>query len=796
MLFLVAFGSFCFFLIPSNVQADSATLLQSTDSPANGATIAPTLDLTNNLYKIKFTGATWNPLTAFEAIGVTGVNGEKFWFRNVSSAVTLYMTHSFVDSNTWAGLFSLVSGTKYDLEMDIGLKHIRIFKDGVQVLSALPYRISSGGGSVTTQILDPVNTNKALISTNTAVDNISVYQRDKSQMSNLVLLGDSITLTSAFESRLSSQLGRDTLISNHSRGYRQSRELRNAILTNSPGDRYGAGTMYYPDVAGFYRSDMASNKVLIGVGTNDLLWSNNASGIGKGTPDGANTYGPEEGGYVAVDAQDGNEHNTINNILNAIDDIVSNNPGWKVYFRTPLNTNGYMISGSAAYNAGEAKRQAIRTSALSGLIKQKIEATGGIVIDQDNIFAPAASRTDGVNANGAAYNASYWPASASSTGYSNNTTYFAGDKIHPNTAGYNAIADYVATMLVDTTAPVISSIATSTTGTTATINWTTNERATSTIRYGLTTAYGATSTSATATTTHSVTLTGLTSETTYHFQILVSDSSNNLATSSDLVLTTPDVTAPTISDIATSTTQTTATITWTTNEAATTTIDYGLTTSYGASSSNAVATTSHVYVISDLTASTIYNFRISSWDSSGNLATSSNGTFNTSAYPVTNTTISPGGYSGGGSVSSAYWNGINFVQNNLQTCTTGALFNILTGSPCSQSSTLITDTKGRSVTAEALILSGIPKAYRFVSKYNIKLIGDEARHLQMFLNRAGYTVANKGNGSQGLEIKSFGPATRAALAKYQKDNGIKPAVGNFGPTTRAYINSIFDKLGL
>lgn len=793
---LLIFGLFCILMLPSNVQADSATLLQSTNSPTNGATTSPTLDLTSNLYVIKFTGATWNPLTAFEALGVYGASGsEKFWFRNVSSAATIYSTHSSVDYYVLSSLFGLVSGTKYDLEMDVGLKHIRIFKDGVQILSALPYRIGGGGGSVTTQVFDPVNPNKALIGAHTAVDNISVYQRDKSAMTNLVLLGDSITLASDFEARLSSQLGRDTLISNHSRGYRQSRELRNAVLTSSPGDRYGPGTMYYPDVAGHYQSGMASNKVLIGVGTNDLLWSNSSSGIGKGTPDGANTYGPEEGGYVAVDAQDGNEHNTINNILGAIDDIVANNPGWKVYFRTPLNTNGYTTSGSAAYNAGEAKRQVIRTSALSGLIKAKIESTGGVVIDQDNIFAPAASRTDGAGVDGPLYNPTYWPQNVQASGYSNSATNFDSYHIHPITAGYNAIADYVASKLVDTTPPTISSVASTTTSTTATITWSTNERATSTISYGTTTSYGLTTGSNTATTSHSITLTGLQSGTAYHFKISVTDSSNNSTTSSDLILTTTDVTAPTISNIVSSATQTTATITWTTSEAATTTVDYGLTTSYGTASSSASATTSHSYVISGLNASTQYNFRISSWDSSGNLATSSNSTFTTSAYPETTTTVRGGEYSGGGSVSNIYIN-----RNNLQTCMLGSLFNTLTGYPCSIQSTTTTttinDSKGKDATVEMLTMAGIPKAYRFVPNYISNPINEEAKYLQIFLNRVGYTVASKGNGSPGLEIKRFGPATRAALAKYQKDNGIKPAVGYFGLITRTYINSAFDKLGL
>jgi peptidoglycan hydrolase-like protein with peptidoglycan-binding domain len=35
----------------------------------------------------------------------------------------------------------------------------------------------------------------------------------------------------------------------------------------------------------------------------------------------------------------------------------------------------------------------------------------------------------------------------------------------------------------------------------------------------------------------------------------------------------------------------------------------------------------------------------------------------------------------------------------------------------------------------------------------------------------------------------FGSVTKAALAEYQKKNGISPAAGYFGPTTRARITA-------
>ncbi|MEK7510814.1 MAG: peptidoglycan-binding protein [Patescibacteria group bacterium] len=90
----------------------------------------------------------------------------------------------------------------------------------------------------------------------------------------------------------------------------------------------------------------------------------------------------------------------------------------------------------------------------------------------------------------------------------------------------------------DTTAPVISSIASSTTETTATISWTTDEAATSVVNYGATASYGSASSSATLVTSHSIELTGLTAATTYHFQVQSLDSAGNTATSSDRTFTT------------------------------------------------------------------------------------------------------------------------------------------------------------------------------------------------------------------------------------------------------------------
>jgi len=67
--------------------------------------------------------------------------------------------------------------------------------------------------------------------------------------------------------------------------------------------------------------------------------------------------------------------------------------------------------------------------------------------------------------------------------------------------------------------------------------------------------------------------------------------------------------------------------------------------------------------------------------------------------------------------------------------------------------------------------------------------GNDVLTLQQYLNARGYTVSTSGAGSPGNETTLFGALTKTALIKYQKANNITPAVGYFGPKTRAAVNS-------
>ncbi len=67
--------------------------------------------------------------------------------------------------------------------------------------------------------------------------------------------------------------------------------------------------------------------------------------------------------------------------------------------------------------------------------------------------------------------------------------------------------------------------------------------------------------------------------------------------------------------------------------------------------------------------------------------------------------------------------------------------------------------------------------------------GEDVKRLQQFLNSRGFIVDTTGAGSPGLESIYFGGHTQSALSKFQEANGIAPAVGYFGPMTRAFLNS-------
>lgn len=86
-------------------------------------------------------------------------------------------------------------------------------------------------------------------------------------------------------------------------------------------------------------------------------------------------------------------------------------------------------------------------------------------------------------------------------------------------------------------------------------------------------------------------------------------------------------------------------------------------------------------------------------------------------------------------------------------------------------------------------VSGIPSSFQFTRDLTVGSTGQDTMYLQKFLNNQGKLVASTGAGSPGNESTYFGNLTKTALAAYQASQGISPAVGYFGPITRANVNT-------
>jgi hypothetical protein len=173
------------------------------------------------------------------------------------------------------------------------------------------------------------------------------------------------------------------------------------------------------------------------------------------------------------------------------------------------------------------------------------------------------------------------------------------------------------------------------TDTSATITWGTDKPLSSQVKYGTTTEYGLLSIfNAAPTTSHSITLTGLTPGTTYNYVTLSADSAGQVTTSPDGTFTTTGTHANSaIGAVAVKViNSTTATIVWTTDQPSTSQVEYGDSPAYGSLSAfNASPVTSHSVTLTALKPGTTYNYAALSTNSIGQITTSPNATFTTSA---------------------------------------------------------------------------------------------------------------------------------------------------------------------
>ncbi len=205
---------------------------------------------------------------------------------------------------------------------------------------------------------------------------------------------------------------------------------------------------------------------------------------------------------------------------------------------------------------------------------------------------------------------------------------------------------YVAKYTPDATGPVISNVtASSVSYTSAVISWTTDDPSDTQVEYGTTTAYGSSTPLDTLlVNNHSKPLSGLTTNTTYHFRVKSRNGAGLLTVSGDFTFTTPllDLSPPVISNVSASViTNIGAKISWITNEVSDTQVDYGTSTAYGSSTPlNSTLLTSHAVTLTGLSPDTVYHCRVKSRDPAGNLGVSADFTFTTMSAVRTDTTVS------------------------------------------------------------------------------------------------------------------------------------------------------------
>ena len=261
-----------------------------------------------------------------------------------------------------------------------------------------------------------------------------------------------------------------------------------------------------------------------------------------------------------------------------------------------------------------------------------------LIVDAETILINAISNNANITACVRGYNRS------AAAAHPANSNYYTIDGTHVGYNGLNLVASQVATWFrsqswplcagtvglicpaplnfttvgSNTANPVITGVtASNITSTTAVINWTTDQPATAQVNYGGT----LTPKTNTLVTGQSVSLTGLTPNTTYTFQVISANSSGASTTSTNYTFTTPgpSATPPAVGYLAFwGVNNSGVTISWSTDVNANTVVAYGTTAALGQTYTNTSASTvSHGAVLTGLTSGTKYYFVAQSTGANG-----------------------------------------------------------------------------------------------------------------------------------------------------------------------------------
>lgn len=380
----------------------------------------------------------------------------------------------------------------------------------------------------------------------------------------------------------------------------------------------------------------------------------------------------------------------------------------------------------------------------------------------------------------------------------------------------------------DVTAPTITNVVASAATSTATVTWDTNEAASTRLWYSADTSYASSTSEAntgTRVTSHNRSLSGLVSCTLYSYTAVSRDATGNAATSSPGTFLTTGCSggvAPTTSTTTAVSTNTTATSTLTESGR---TLEVGTPANFTATSSSVVIQIKSMDAVGVLAsigmpasvetaASIVFDVKaiinnVTELDSFDIPVTITYEYTDEDIAGLDESSLSLHHYSAG------VWSEldscvVDTAQNRI-TCEAPhfSIFGIF-GTP-TVTSTGSSGTRGGSITERVRNLRAIgntaaadtltaqwqhlfPQTAQAstvqtssvgVRDLELAMEGDDVRALQVLLNANGFPLTTGGVGAPGSETNYFGTLTQNALMRYQSANGVMPAIGYFGPITRA-----------